>query len=93
MGATGDAYAEMGNLKEAAEYYEKAYKKSNNDLTAPVYMMKAGQVYENTGEYQKAVDTYKLLQRDYIKTSEGRQIEKYITRASLELEKNSTTKK
>jgi len=93
LGAIGDAYVELGKLQEGVAYYVKAYKKNNNEYTAPVYLMKAGQVYENIGEYQKAIDTYKQLQKDYSKTNDARQIEKYITRASLELERKSSTQK
>jgi tetratricopeptide (TPR) repeat protein len=93
LGALGDAYVEKGKLQEGVEYYVKAYNKNQNDITSPVYLMKAGQVYEDLGEYQKAIDTYKEIKKNYLKTSEGRQVDKYITRASLELETKGSAKK
>lgn len=83
IGAMGDAYAELGNLDKAVQFYQKAASKNENDFTAPIYLMKAGQVFEEMGKYDKALEMYQKIDYRYPKTMEGRQVEKYITRAKL----------
>lgn len=84
-GMTGDAYVELGNLKEAVKYYEKAVKKSDNVLTAPYYLKKAGMVYERLGELDKALNAYKTVRSSYGSSLEARDIDKYIGRVSQQL--------
>jgi tetratricopeptide (TPR) repeat protein len=86
LGTIGDAYLELGNSEKALKFYLKAAKKSENELTAPVYLMKAGQVCEDMNDYKQALKIYKLLQEKYPVSSEGREIDKYITRAQLKIE-------
>lgn len=81
-GALGDAYAELGKNEDAIDQYEKAAD-VNNDLTTPAYLMKLGAMYETTGDYKAAVEAYTKIKDDYTNTAEGRQIEKYITRAQV----------
>ena len=88
LGAIGDAYLELHNNSEAISYYEKAIKKaSENKFIAPIYLMKLGFAYEVDNKYQKALETYQRIDNEYAKTSEGRNIEKYIQRAKLKLGK------
>lgn len=81
LGATGDAYMELGNVDEAINYYLKAVKNSKNKFTAPMYLKKAGLAYEDKGNYEDAVKVYEQIKNDYSDTNEGRDIEKYIVRA------------
>ncbi len=85
LGGIGDAYMELGNTEEAISYYLKAANKSENTLTAPHYLMKAGIAYEIAGNFQKAVETYSVLKKDFSETQQGKLIEKYIARASQKL--------
>jgi tetratricopeptide (TPR) repeat protein len=87
IGATGDAYAELGNTQEAINYYIKAARNSVNGFSTPIYLMKAGELLEATKEYKKAIDLYEEIQRDYPESSEGRKIEKYIARAQDSMNK------
>lgn len=87
QGATGDAYLELGNLDEALSFYRKAADKMPNDFTTPIYLMKAGFVLEKLNRWEEALSTYKRIEKEYNRTNEGRKIEKYITRASLKLNK------
>ena len=86
LGTIGDAYAELGDNDKAMKFYLKAAKKSENELTSPVYLMKAGQVSEELNDYKQALIIYKLLQEKYPVSAEGRDIEKYITRAQLKID-------
>ncbi len=81
LGAIGDANMELGNKEDAVSYYQKAAKASVNEFTTPIYLMKAGQALEAIGDYKSALQVYKQIKEDYIKSAEGRVIEKYITRA------------
>jgi len=85
-GAIGDAYSELQNYEEAADFYIKASKQKENEFVAPIYLMKAGLVYEELGEHDKAVAVYQRIKDDYGKSSEARQIDKYITRAKIKAE-------
>lgn len=82
LGGIGDAYMELGNTDQAISYYLKAAKKSKNALTAPHYLLKAGIAYEISGNFNKAVETYSELKKDYSESQQGKSIEKYIARAS-----------
>jgi tetratricopeptide (TPR) repeat protein len=81
LGATGDAYMELGDLSKAASYYKKAADRRDNDFTTPLFLMKAGNTYELLGEYSDAVSAYKLIKDEYKKSAEANEIEKYISRA------------
>ncbi len=84
-GAIGDAYVELGDLERAATYYTRAASRRPNEFTSPIYWMKAGVVYENLGNYSKALESYENIRDDYPESTEGRQIEKYIARVQLEM--------
>lgn len=82
-GAIGDAYVELENLNDALTFYNKAVNISNNEFTTPIYLMKVGFVHEQNGDYNKALDVYKRIQKDFPNTAEGRQIAKYIARVEV----------
>lgn len=84
LGALGDAYSELDDNDEAVSYYIKAAN-SDNDFTAPMYLMKAGMVYENQGKYANALKLYEKIKSDYSQSTEGRYIDKYIQRANLNM--------
>ncbi len=84
-GAIGDAYMELDNKEEAAKYYKKAADASENNFTAPIYLMKAGNTFEELGKYKEALEIYKKIKENYPSTVEGRVIDKYITRAEMNL--------
>ncbi|NJK98509.1 MAG: tetratricopeptide repeat protein [Bacteroidales bacterium] len=83
LGGIGDAYAELGKTDDAIKYYFRAADNVKNDLTSPIYLMRAGILLEEKGDYKKAVDTYSRIEKEFSKSSEARQIEKYITRAEI----------
>jgi tetratricopeptide (TPR) repeat protein len=82
-GAIGDAFIEMGETEKGLNHYLKAASLSDNDFTAPMFLMKAGLVYENLGDYKKALDIYERIRKDYPDYSRSNNIEKYITRSRL----------
>jgi len=80
-GAIGDAYLELKDYKKAVSYYMEAAEKDDNSFTTPVFLLKAGKVYEIEKEYKKAVSAYERILNDYGMSMEARNIEKDIARA------------
>ncbi len=87
-GAIGDAYLELGEKDKAAAYYLEAANMDDNGFTSPLFLYKAGQVYELLGKYDKAITTYTRIKTNYYKSNEGRSIEKNIARAEALKEKS-----
>ncbi|NQV02678.1 MAG: tetratricopeptide repeat protein [Bacteroidia bacterium] len=81
-GAIGDAYMELDNVEKAIGYYIEAADQSNNELTAPLFLMKAGMVYEIQGNYRRALEMYKRIKQEYPRSFEGTQIDKFISFAT-----------
>ncbi len=81
-GAIGDANLELGNKEDAVNFYKKAAE-VDNEVIAPTYLMKLGLLYEEMGSKEEAVKAYSKIKDDYKNSAEARQIDKYITRASL----------
>jgi TolA-binding protein len=79
-GAMGDATLEMGKQDDAVALYLKAAKMNENKFTTPLYLMKAGGVYEDIKNYDNALKVYEQIKSDYVTSTEGREIEKYIAR-------------
>jgi tetratricopeptide (TPR) repeat protein len=86
-GGIGDAYMELGQKDKALDYYLKAANLKENDLTTPLYMMRAAFVYEDQGKFDKAVELYEKIQKEHMKSSEARDIEKYIEQAKAKITK------
>lgn len=84
-GAIGDCFVQLDDLKQGAEYYEKAAKYGENEFSTPMYLMKAGLLYEDLEKYNKALKVYEAIKSDYSDSAEGKEIEKYITRVNLAL--------
>jgi hypothetical protein len=45
--------------------------------------MKAGELYELSGNYSEALKIYERIESDYPESTEGSSIEKYIARVKL----------
>lgn len=78
--AKADAMMELGQTVKAAGVYESAASKYDNELTAPMALMKAGRAYELAGNNKKALEMYENLFKNYPNTNEGRLVEKFIAR-------------
>ena len=79
-GAIGDANMELNNIDEAIKFYLKAAEQSNNDFTTPIYLKKAAFAYEQKANYTEALATYERLKNEFAKSSEAREVDKYIAR-------------
>ena len=84
-GAQGDALVELGETEKALKHYKKAYTISDNELTTPIYMMKAAGLLESMDELEDALSLYQEIKDKYPTSSEGTSIDKYIARVKLKL--------
>jgi tetratricopeptide (TPR) repeat protein len=83
LGATGDAYVELGNTEKGISYYLEAADYANNSFNTPFFLMKAGELYELSAKYADALKIYERIKNQYPESSEGVTIDKYIARAKL----------
>jgi tetratricopeptide (TPR) repeat protein len=83
-GAIGDAYVELGETAEGLDYYLRAADMSENIFTTPMFLMKAGLIYEELGEYNKALRLYEQIDEEYPEYSRSNNVEKYITRSKMQ---------
>ncbi len=83
IGATGDAYVQLGNIDKGVSKYLEAADYANNSFNTPLFLMKAGEIYELTGKYSEALKAYERIESAYPESTEGTTIEKYIARVKL----------
>ncbi len=80
-GAIGDAYMEKGDISSAISYYLEAAHRDKNDFTTPLFLFKAGNVYEIDKKYSDAVEVYNEIKTEFPLSNEARDIDKYIARS------------
>lgn len=83
----GDAYMQLGEYQKAAGYYQKATSSKINDFSTPMFLMKNALAYEKAGDYASALKIYEQIEKEHPNTPEARDIEKYITKAQMNLKK------
>lgn len=81
IGLMGDCYVEMGKYDEAAEKFEEAALREANEFTSPMFYKKAGLVYQELGQNDKAIIAYQKIKDDWSESVEAKDIDKYIIRA------------
>ncbi len=86
-GAIGDAYVELGDLNQALEYYLKAANKRINNFVTPVFLAKAAWIYEQQGKLEEAIDIYKRIKLEHVRTIESRDADKNIAFLEAKLNK------
>ena len=84
-GAIGDAYLELGEMETALKHYRKAFGMNNNELTSPIYMMKAAKVLESLDNLKDALALYQQIKDRFPETTEGQEADKYIARLQVKL--------
>ncbi len=82
LGGIAGAYLELNQIDEAISYFKKAADWDENNYTKPLFLMKTAFAYELKKDYSAAVDIYNRIKQDYPLSTEARDIEKYIGRAS-----------
>src|ERR1700722_1689067 len=82
-GLMGDAEMQLGQNDAALEDYLTAVKRSNNQLTTPIFLKKAAFVCEQKGDYTQALSLYQNIKTQYHTSQEAQDIDKYIARAKV----------
>ena len=83
IGATGDAYVELGDPDKGVSKYIEAADFAMNSFNTPLFLMKAGELYELKGKYSEALKVYERIENQYPESTEGKSIDKYIARVKL----------
>jgi len=83
IGATGDAYVELGDLNKGIAKYLEAADYAKNSFNTPIFLMKAAELHELSGKYSDALKIYERIESEYPESTEGTSIEKYIARVKL----------
>ncbi|MFV0269250.1 MAG: tetratricopeptide repeat protein [Draconibacterium sp.] len=84
-GAKGDAYLELGDSDKALKQYKKAYSESKNELTTPVYMMKAAKLLESSDELEQALALYQDIKKQFPTSAEATNADRYIARVKIKM--------
>lgn len=82
-GAIGDSFVELDQHNDALPYYEKAINNSENSLTEPRFLLKAGLVALDLAKKKTALGYFERLRDQYPSAEEARKIEVLIGRASF----------
>lgn len=69
----GDAQWELGQVDEALKCYEKAAKKSDDAVTTPAALHKAGMIYLSKGDKDNAVKCFESIKQKYPTSTEAQQ--------------------
>lgn len=86
--AIGDCYAELGEMDKALSYYETAIASHQNNMVTPMILMKAAALCEMQNDFQKALSFYTRVRDEFLRSSEAREIDKYIAMAEAKLKNN-----
>jgi len=80
------ANVELGDKEEGIRYYLEAADLADNSFHTPIYLMKAGIIYESEAKYSDALKVYERIRDEYVESNEGRSIDKYIARVKLHID-------
>lgn len=80
-GGIGDAFVQLGQFEDALGYYEQAIDQSDNNVTAPRFLLKAGITAINLGKTDVALKHFKKIAEEYSGTPEAAKAELYVGQA------------
>jgi tetratricopeptide (TPR) repeat protein len=80
-GNQGDVLVDLGRPKEAVDQFMKAADMVQSDYTTPMFLMKAGIVYEQQGDWKNAAKCFQRVARDYPRSPDANTAKKYAARA------------
>jgi tetratricopeptide (TPR) repeat protein len=81
--ALGDVWSEKNDMDKAISSYKKAIAQGTNEFMEAYCTKKLGMLYEYQGKVAEAKSTYENLKTKYPNTPEGQDIEKFISRVSV----------
>ncbi|WP_116789357.1 tetratricopeptide repeat protein [Flavobacterium psychrotrophum] len=81
LGATGDAFVQLGKLEDGLKFYVDAARVSDNDVFTPRFLFKAGQLAASLKKKEDALKYYNEIKEKYSTSQEGNTIDAYIAEA------------
>ncbi|MBT8402055.1 MAG: tetratricopeptide repeat protein [Rhodothermia bacterium] len=78
-----------GDYDEAGSLYKRAATIFPNDLVSPGYLMDAGRAYEYDGDFEEAIETYRLIADEYPESPQAREVDMLVARAEAKRESRS----
>lgn len=78
LGLQGDVAVEQGDYAAAVKFFDKAVKASDNNLTAPMYLRKAGLAALALQENEQAAAYFQRIIDDYPSSYDAREAEKLL---------------
>jgi predicted negative regulator of RcsB-dependent stress response len=82
-GVLGDAYWDDNQEAKALSCYEKAGADEDNFQFAPIYLQRAGMIYEKQGKIKEAVAAYTAIKTKFTNSSVARDIDKALARVGV----------
>jgi predicted negative regulator of RcsB-dependent stress response len=82
-GVLGDAYWDDNQEAKAVACYEKAGADEDNFQFAPIYLQRAGMIYEKQGKIKEAVAAYTAIKTKFSSSSVARDIDKALARVGV----------
>jgi len=79
-GAIGDAFAQLGQIQDAYDYYVEAFESSNNSYSTPKYLYKAGMIGSQLGKNSTAIEYFKRIKDEFPEVSEAQLVDVQIGR-------------
>lgn len=79
----GDAYMELANYDNAANYYTNAADYKPNKYFTPTYLLKAALAYEKLSDLQKAKEMYQKIVDDFFDSNEVQKAKKHLARLEV----------
>ncbi|HEY0979147.1 MAG TPA: tetratricopeptide repeat protein [Flavobacteriales bacterium] len=81
VGNQGDVLVELGRDDEAIERFNKAADMVKSDYTTPMFLMKAGILYQKKQDWKNAAKAFGRVVKDYPQSPDNNQAKKYAARA------------
>ena len=78
LGLQGDVAVEQGNYKAAVKFFKEAVEAADNNLTAPLYLRKAGMAARAQGDMKLAEELFQKILTDYPASMDARDAEKLL---------------
>ncbi|MEG1564358.1 MAG: tetratricopeptide repeat protein [Bacteroides sp.] len=83
LGATGNCYAQLGQLDKASSTLLKAAEKADNNTLSPIFLLQAGEILVKQGKCDDAIKAYTTIKDKYFQSYQAMDIDKYIEQAKL----------
>ena len=77
-GGIADAFNQLGQAKEALDYYEQALGYETNEFTTPRFLSKAGITALELGNKEQALSYFSRIKEEFATSEEGRSIDAFI---------------